>query len=395
MAGEHIVIAEDDEGSRLLLSAFLEQGGYEVRVASNGLQALQLVRERLPNMVITDVNMPEMNGLELIRRLRSHHKMARIPVIMLSALTAPPQVLAGYAEGADDYVGKPVDLTVLGAKISALLARSSGERTPEGAGKVVLVQHAKGGVGATTLLVNLACLLEPLSVTGVGILDLKMGFGDVSRMLGVHNRLTLADLALQPVETVDDALFSKFVTEFTTGIHLVSGTERPEHAELVNVPAVQMAISRLQERYQYVLIDAPAAYDERAMAALDVADLVCVVTASTNLSLQSTADLLKLLRRLDINRARQVLILNHNRPDASELNAAEVLGERLDLKVAYTPAFLTSGDEAKPLAATEPDSEALEMLGEFAAGLADRLARSASRASHQQALPRTGLPLKA
>jgi len=180
MAGEHIVIAEDDEGSRLLLSAFLEQGGYEVRVASNGLQALQLVRERLPNMVITDVNMPEMNGLELIRRLRSHHKMARIPVIMLSALTAPPQVLAGYAEGADDYVGKPVDLTVLGAKISALLARSSGERTPEGAGKVVLVQHAKGGVGATTLLVNLACLLEPLSVTGVGILDLKMGFGDVS-----------------------------------------------------------------------------------------------------------------------------------------------------------------------------------------------------------------------
>jgi len=379
MAGEHIVIAEDDEGSRLLLSAFLEQSGYEVRVASNGLQALQHIRERLPNMVITDVNMPEMNGLELIRRLRSHHKMARIPVIMLSALTAPPQVLAGYAEGADDYVGKPVDLTVLGAKISALLTRSAGDRAPEGAGKVVLVQHAKGGVGATTLLVNLACLLEPLSVTGVGILDLKMGFGDVSRMLGVHNRLTLADLALQPVETVDDSLFSKFVTEFTAGIHVVAGTDRPEHAELVNVPAVQMAITRLQERYQYVLVDAPAAYDERAMAALDVADMVCVVTAATNLSLQSTADLLKLLRRLDVHRARQVLILNHDRPDRPEVDAAEVLGERLDLKVAYTPAFVSSGDNAKPLAATDPESEALETLGEFAAGLADRIARASAR----------------
>src|SRR5437879_5485015 len=156
MPGEHIVIAEDDEGSRLLLSAFLEQGGYDVRVASNGLQALQLVRERLPNMVITDVNMPEMNGLELIRRLRSHHKMARIPVIMLSALTAPPQVLAGYAEGADDYVGKPVDLTVLGAKISALLARSSGERTPAGAGRVALLQPPRRDVDVTPSLLSLA-----------------------------------------------------------------------------------------------------------------------------------------------------------------------------------------------------------------------------------------------
>jgi MinD-like ATPase involved in chromosome partitioning or flagellar assembly len=213
-------------------------------------------------------------------------------------------------------------------------------------------------------------------------------------MLGVHNRLTLADLALQPVETVDDSLFSKFVTEFTAGIHVVAGTERPEHAELVNVPAVQMAISRLQERYQYVLVDAPAAYDERAMAALDVADLVCVVTAATNLSLQSTADLLKLLRRLDVHRARQVLILNHTRPDLPEVDAAEVLGERLDLKVAYTPAFIASGDDAKPLAATDPESEALETLGEFAAGLADRIARASARSGRRQTGQRSGPPAK-
>jgi pilus assembly protein CpaE len=298
---------------------------------------------------------------------------------MLSALTAAPQVLAGYAEGADDYVGKPVDLTVLGAKISSLLARSAGERTPEGAGRVVLFQHAKGGVGATTLLVNLACLLEPLSVTGVCLLDLKMGFGDVSRMLGVRTRLTLADLALQPVETVDDALFSKFVAEYTAGIHVVAATERPEHAELVNVPAVQMAISRLQERYQYVLVDAPAAYDERAMAALDVADLVCVVTGATSLPLRSTADLLKLLRRVDIQRGKQVLILNHNRPDGSPADAAEVLGERVDLSVPYTPEFVAADESAQPLAATDPEAEALVTLGEFAAGLADRIARSSGR----------------
>ena len=85
MAGEHIVIAEDDEGSRLLLSAFLEQGGYEVRVASNGLQALQLVRERLPNMVITDVNMPDVNGLEVAEAALKVPQPARV-VLMSGSL---------------------------------------------------------------------------------------------------------------------------------------------------------------------------------------------------------------------------------------------------------------------------------------------------------------------
>src|SRR4030088_2621536 len=171
-----ILIAEDDPLNRVLLATFLEEAGYRVGVAANGMQALKLIREGMPDLVITDVNMPEMNGLELCRRLRSHHKLARIPIIMLSGLTEPTEILAGYAEGADDYVGKPIDLSVLGAKIEALLQRSRDTDVNDPSAGVILFMHAKGGVGSTPLAVNLACLLQRISATGACLLDLSFGF---------------------------------------------------------------------------------------------------------------------------------------------------------------------------------------------------------------------------
>ena len=377
MTEKLVVIAEDDAPSRLLLSEFLKSRGYQVGAAVDGLAALKLIRERTPDMVITDVNMPEMNGLELIRRLRSHHRTSRIPTILLSALTAPTQVLAGYAEGADDYVAKPVDLEVLGAKIQALLQRSEGQAPAEGAGHVVVFLHARGGAGATTVITNLACLLEPLSVTGVCVLDLNLAFGDAARQLGAKPRLALADLSLQPPELLDDKVFSKFVHECAPGIHLVVATERADHAELVTLPAVQTAITRLRERFQFVLVDAPAvAYGQHTLAALETAALVCVVTATDEGSLASAAQLLKLLNRSGISSRRQVVILNSRVADGADGNPADLLGRPVDVRVAHSTRFPQAIAAGQALAATDPDAEAVETLRELAAGLADRISRA-------------------
>src|SRR5204862_141202 len=84
--------------------------GYEISVANDGWEALKTIRAKAPDLVITDVNMPNMNGLELTRRMRADHRTARIPVIMLSARKQADDVLSGYAEGAAEYVPKAVDL---------------------------------------------------------------------------------------------------------------------------------------------------------------------------------------------------------------------------------------------------------------------------------------------
>jgi CheY-like chemotaxis protein len=376
-----ILIAEDDPLNRVLLATFLEEAGYRVGVAANGMQALKLIREGMPDLVITDVNMPEMNGLELCRRLRSHHKLARIPIIMLSGLTEPTEILAGYAEGADDYVGKPIDLSVLGAKIEALLQRTRDTDTSgsDPSAGVILFMHAKGGAGGTTLAVNLACLLQRISATGACVMDLSLGFGNAAYQLGLKTRLSLADLALQPPEQMNEAMFSKFISTVPGGPSLVRATDRPEHGQLVSVPSIQLALTNLRDRFQYILVDAPPSLSEHVLTAIDSADLVWVVTGPTRAELAATTELLKLLVRLEVPPGRQLLILDQNRPDVSMDDAAEVLGRRPDVRIGFSPDIMEAVDSGVPLAQSDPDAASLGTIAELAAGLEDRLLRAAGR----------------
>jgi CheY-like chemotaxis protein len=374
-----ILIAEDDPLNRVLLATFLEEAGYRVGVAANGMQALKLIRESMPDLVITDVNMPEMNGLELCRRLRSHHKLARIPIIMLSGLTEPPEILAGYAEGADDYVGKPIDFAVLGAKIEALMLRGRDIQASDPKAGVILFMHAKGGAGSTTFVVNLACLLQRISATGACVLDLSLGFGNAAYQLGLKPRLSLADLALQPAEQMNEAMFAKFITSIPGGPSLVRAADRPEHGQLVSVPSIQLALENLRDRYQYILVDAPTSLSEHILAAVDTADLVWVVTGPSRFELTATSELLKLLVRLEVPLARQLLILDQNRPDVTADDPAAILGRRPDLTIRFSADIMEAVDSGAPLAQSDPEADSLGTIAELAAGLEDRLLRAAGR----------------
>ncbi len=374
-----ILIAEDDPLNRVLLATFLEEAGYRVGVAANGMQALKLIREGMPDLVITDVNMPEMNGLELCRRLRSHHKLARIPIIMLSGLTEPTEILAGYAEGADDYVGKPIDLSVLGAKIEALLQRSRDTDVNDPSAGVILFMHAKGGAGSTTLAVNLACLLQRISATGACLMDLSLGFGNAAFQLGLKTRLSLADLALQPAEQMTEAMFTKFISASPGGPGLVRAADRPEHGQLVSVPSIQLALTNLRDRFQYILVDAPPILSEHILTAVDSADLVWVVTGPTRAELTATTELLRLLARLEVPPSRQLLILDQNRPDVTSEDAAEILGRRPDVRIGFSSDIMEAVDSGVPLAQSDPEAASLGTIAELAAGLEDRLLRAAGR----------------
>ena len=120
MGGKKILLVDDEEHIRKLLSTFLRRQGYEITTANDGWEAREAVERDLPDLVITDVNMPHLSGLELMHWLRTHHRNRDIPVIILSA-----DHEMSSRDGADAYLSKPVELTVLAAQIDALLVRDS------------------------------------------------------------------------------------------------------------------------------------------------------------------------------------------------------------------------------------------------------------------------------
>ncbi len=354
MSVQDIVLVDDDRVIQKMVGGFLERRGYQVRKASDGIEALELIHESVPDMVITDVRMPELNGIELTSRLRGNHRTAGVPILMFSEMGAPPDALAGYAVGADDYLPKPFELAILEAKVQSLLRRSAGAAARANRGRVILFAHAKGGVGTTCLAVNTAVLLAARSSRPVGLLDLDVEFGDSAVYLNLHPNQTLADLKPAPGKVVDEALFEGFVTE-SGSVRLVVGADLPERAELVTLPAIQLAIDRLSATCQFVLIDAPASFSERTLTALDTSDMICLVTSASLPSLKATRRCIGLFEKLGVAEARTRLILNYSTTHAMDPDAAaRVLGRRPDFIVQRYESLDAAANSGRPMVTSDP-----------------------------------------
>ncbi len=116
-----VLVVDDNESNRDLLSRQLERRGHTAAVAENGLQALAVVREQAFDLILLDVMMPEMNGYEVLHRLKADQDLRHIPVIMISALDQMDSVIRCIEEGAEDYLPKPFNPTLLHARIGAAL----------------------------------------------------------------------------------------------------------------------------------------------------------------------------------------------------------------------------------------------------------------------------------
>jgi DNA-binding NarL/FixJ family response regulator len=119
-----ILVVDDDLGTRLSISDYLELSGYSVIAADDGQQALTMVEQNHPDLIVTDIVMPRMNGYELVRRVRQQMMFRLLPVILLTARTKTQERILGYQSGCDLYLPKPFELEELAAAIRNLLERS-------------------------------------------------------------------------------------------------------------------------------------------------------------------------------------------------------------------------------------------------------------------------------
>ncbi|MEG3925538.1 MULTISPECIES: response regulator transcription factor [unclassified Microcoleus] len=118
-----ILVADDDFATRLSITDYLEITGYSVIPAENGKEALGLVEEFQPHLIVTDITMPQMDGYEFVRRVRTRPAFRLLPVIFLTERTSTQERIRGYQMGCDNYLAKPFELQELGAVIRSLLDR--------------------------------------------------------------------------------------------------------------------------------------------------------------------------------------------------------------------------------------------------------------------------------
>jgi len=127
MSSRKILVVDDDAKTVDLVKLYLERDGHSVLTAYDGISALSIFREHQPNLVVLDVMLPGLNGMEICRTLRSE---SDVPIIMLTARTRDEDKLTGLDTGADDYVTKPFSPGELAARVRAIFRRLPAERGP-------------------------------------------------------------------------------------------------------------------------------------------------------------------------------------------------------------------------------------------------------------------------
>ena len=132
--GHLILVVDDDEDVAETIERSLRRAGHEVLVAHRGADALQIARQRRPELIVLDMMMPGMNGIEVCRHVRANPDLAKTPILFLTAKGEMGDKIDGFEAGADDYLTKPFDQRELELRVKALLRRTqrgSGEEIAE------------------------------------------------------------------------------------------------------------------------------------------------------------------------------------------------------------------------------------------------------------------------
>ena len=183
---ELILIVDDEVNTLKLLGMALEREGYRIAAAQDANQALARIDAQVPDLLILDVMMPGVSGLELVQRLRARRDTATLPVILLSAKGEVADRVAGLQAGADEYLVKPIDTSELMARVASLVERTRRLRADGGGRptKVISFIGAKGGSGTTSVALNVGVAFASPETEAVAV-ELRGHAGTFPTLLGM------------------------------------------------------------------------------------------------------------------------------------------------------------------------------------------------------------------
>jgi pilus assembly protein CpaE len=385
-----------------------------VASAEGGQQAVEFAKRDRPDVILMDINMPDMDGITATEIIAN--TVPESPIIMMSVQGEQDYLRRSMLAGAREFLVKPFSADELVnairhvheiekvkraryaqvAPVSSAQAPSLTSALQPQRGKIITFFSPKGGVGRTTIATNLAVALHQSTGQPVALVDGSLPFGDIAVILNMSPKAkTIADL-VGSFDQVDAEVLESVLVPHSTGIKVLLAPPTPEAAELITGANIKRVLETLRQSYAYVVVDTWPSFQEQVLTMLDVADVILTLMTLEITSLKNVRVFMEIAEKLGYDDHKVQLVANRN--DSSGGIKASDVEASLARKIPHTivsdgRALVLAVNRGVPFVISHRDSQVAKDIYTLADKLSGAEGAGAGAATPQKAAPKQGLRL--
>jgi CheY-like chemotaxis protein len=314
----YILLIEPDEKTAVFLRHMMIRAGYTVHVAPTGKQGLIAAWRDQPGAIVLEMDLPDVDGLEVVRKLRADPRTNRTIMIGMTNRSSPEDAVAGLEVGLDKYILKQSDAV-------EVLLRDLAERAMPGMpaggleeGRIISFISAKGGIGTSSLTANIACNVAQADESKrVLVVDLVLPMGNLAEITGAPRRIDLLRLTELPVSAIRHKFLEDNLPILSAwDFQLLPGCITPDQAERLQEDRLAPLMQTLRMLYDYIIFDLGRTLSRITRLALSQSEAIVLVYTLDETSLNRGKAIQGYLTNAGVPADRFVYLANRNLPAA-------------------------------------------------------------------------------
>ena len=376
-----LLLIDPDSRSAEFMQVALRKAGYDVQSVASGKEGLIAAWRDQPDIIVLELALPDLDGVEIVRKLRADPRTERKLLVGLTGRSSPEETKAGHEAGLDHYLLKQPDALDLLLRTLAPHRRGglgAGGTAPLQPGQLIAMASARGGIGTSTLTMNLAFESgRGRPAESVAAMDLSLPLGTLASMGGVEPKTDLIDLTELGATERMPAGFKRHLTWIPGwGIYLAAGPRDPRRATQLRADALGPLLQALRATFDVTFVDIGRSLSRLAFLLFSQADLVVFLVAPDEPTARNGRHILRFLTEEGVPADRFLVV--SNRPTGGEPmvghDLENQLGRTVDLAIPNSGShFALASSLHAPFALRFPEESATLALRELSEKVAEKL----------------------
>src|SRR6266508_473945 len=296
-----VLLIDDEQFYYKLIRKTLTEAEYNLEYAKSGTEGLAKIPSFDPDLLIIDLKLPEMDGFEIVKRIRRDPKFSHTPVIVITSADELSEKLKAFELGADDYLVKPFQPEELVARMGILARRGKAmqmvrdmETVNRSNATVITVHSLRGGVGCSSIVINLGLAFYKLWGQQTLLIDGVLTAGQVALMLDGKSSATWENLVGVDPENFDDAVVGEMMVSHKSGIRYIASPRYPIAADTFTNDTLHQLMEKIKAQNEFVIVDTSHDFSDMTIQMLSMSSLILLVMAPEMASLRTSQSALEI-----------------------------------------------------------------------------------------------------